>query len=536
MYYNHIEHIRPEEILVYLRKSRTDDPLLTVGEVLAKHETMLDEWAERNLGTKVPEENKYREVVSGETIDDRPEVKKVLKKMESPSIKAILIVEVQRLSRGDLEDAGKLIKLLRYTHTLVITPMKTFDLEDEYDRDMFERELKRGNEFLEYQKKIMKRGTLLSVSQGNYVCSIPPYGYDKAFIMEGKRKCPTLVINEEQAAVVRMIFEMYVYENLGYTSIANRLNEMHILPQKGKRWSPHSLREMLANVHYIGKVRWNWRKTVIVVEDGVVRKTEPKVPMSEWLIYDGKHPAIISDELFNLALEKQGKNPKNPCTKNLSNPFSGLIFCKCGKALIMRQYRNKDGSIRCATRILCNDQKHCDNGSFLFTELMDAIVQVLRAKIAEFQIELQKPKDDSEKIHAQLIKSLEKKLDDIGARELALWESQIDPKAENRMPLHVFQMLTDKIKAEREETELALKRAYETMPKQIDYRAKIVTLERTLEALLDDNVDAREKNRLLKQCIVRIQCDRERPVRLQGKGSKGIWSNPPLNVDVKMHI
>ena len=154
-----------EDILVYLRKSRTDDPTMTVEEVLEKHESILDEWAEKNLDEKVPEKNKYREVVSGETIDDRPEIKKILKLVESPRYKAILIVEVQRLSRGDLEDAGRLIKLLRYSNTIVITPQKTYDLRDEYDRDAFERELKRGNEYLEYTKKILDRGKLLSVRE-----------------------------------------------------------------------------------------------------------------------------------------------------------------------------------------------------------------------------------------------------------------------------------------------------------------------------------------------------------------------------------
>ena len=116
-YYDYSQ-FKADEILVYLRKSRTDDPLLTVEEVLQRHEAILDEWAEKNLGMKIPEENKFREVVSGETIADRPEVQKVLRMIESPKIKAILIVEIQRLSRGDLEDAGRLIKLLRYTNTL----------------------------------------------------------------------------------------------------------------------------------------------------------------------------------------------------------------------------------------------------------------------------------------------------------------------------------------------------------------------------------------------------------------------------------
>ena len=52
--------LRPDEIIIYLRKSRADDPLLTVAEVLAKHEQMLDEWTERNLPGmgKVPKTRK----------------------------------------------------------------------------------------------------------------------------------------------------------------------------------------------------------------------------------------------------------------------------------------------------------------------------------------------------------------------------------------------------------------------------------------------------------------------------------------------
>jgi len=71
-----------EEILMYLRKSRADDPSLTVEEVLANHEKILDDWCERNLGGRIPEENRFREVVSGETIESRPEINKVLRKIE----------------------------------------------------------------------------------------------------------------------------------------------------------------------------------------------------------------------------------------------------------------------------------------------------------------------------------------------------------------------------------------------------------------------------------------------------------------------
>ena len=287
MYENYT--FRPNEVLEYLRKSRSDDPSLSVEEVLSRHEAILSEWSIRNMDSNVPEEHILREVVSGETIDDRPEMIKLLKLIENPRIRGVLVVEVQRLSRGDLEDAGRIIKIFRYTNTMIITPMKIYNLQDEYDRDMFERELKRGNEFLEYQKKIMNRGRLLSVSQGNYIGSIPPYGYDRTVVMDGKRKCPTLKINEEQAAVVRMIFDLYVNHDMGRQKICNHLDSLNIKPPKGAHWSPEGIVDMLSNVHYIGKVKWNWRKTVTVIDNQEAVKTRPKSKDGDFMIYDGKH-------------------------------------------------------------------------------------------------------------------------------------------------------------------------------------------------------------------------------------------------------
>ena len=532
MYNYNIGNLKPGEILVYFRKSRTDDPTLSVEEVLAKHEAILDEWAERNLGAIIPEENKYREVVSGETIADRPEVQKVLKLIESPKIKAILIVEVQRLSRGDLEDAGRLIKLIRYTNTLVITPMKTFDLMDEYDRDMFERELKRGNEFLEYQKKIMGRGRLLSVSQGNYVGSVPPYGYDKIFIQEGKRNCPTLAINEEQANVVRMIFDMYVNKNMGYQAISNQLNHLHIPAPKNDFWSSYTISAVLDNIHYIGKVRWNYRKTVVVVEEGEVRKTNPKSNEGDYMIYDGKHQAIISEELFNLAREKQGKNPRNKATTKLINPFAGILYCKCGQVMVLRKYKKQNLS----DRLICITQSRCRTGSCQYTEILDFTVNLLRQKIAEFEMELENSTDNSIEIHEKLIKSLEKKLTDIQAKELSQWEAQSDPDPTKRMPQHIFKMLNEKLIKEREETELALKEAINTIPEKVDYEQKIIKFQNALDALQDDKMDASEKNRLLKECIYRLEYYRDKPQKIKGKNLPSGWSAAPISIDVKLKV
>ena len=156
MFYQPELDLTPEEILLYLRKSRTDDPTLDVAEILSRHETILDDYAERTWGRKIPQPNKRREVVSGETIDSRPELLDILKMIESPKIKAVLLVEVQRLGRPDLEDIGRLSKLFRFTNTLIITPQRTFDLRDEWDREAFEREMMRSNNYLNFVKKVLK--------------------------------------------------------------------------------------------------------------------------------------------------------------------------------------------------------------------------------------------------------------------------------------------------------------------------------------------------------------------------------------------
>lgn len=539
MYETH-KGLTKDEIKAYLRKSRSDDALLTVEEVLAKHETILDEWAEKNIGEKIAEENKYREVVSGETIDDRPEMLRLLKDIESPRVKAILVVEVQRLSRGDLEDAGRLIKLLRYTNTLVITPQKTYDLRDDYDRDFFERELKRGNEFLEYQKKIMNRGRLLSVQQGNFIGSIAPYGYDKYTVVDGKRKCPTLKINEAEANVVRMIFDMYVNKNMGCTKIANTLDGLGIKPPKGKFWSPPALKDMLCNIHYIGKVKWNWRKVVSIVEDGEVIKTRPKSNVDEYLVFEGKHPAIIDEATFNASVERHGSNPKPPSNKTLRNPFAGLVYCKCGTAMVLRTYTNK-GQDKSAPRIMCPKQTKCNTGSCLYEDFFEEVVGVLKECIADFEVRISGDNKDAQKLHANLIKDLEKQLKEQEAKEISLW----DKYAEENMPKAIFDKLNAEVLQKKDKINAALCEAKKSMPAPIDYEKKLYLFKDALETLQDENAAADLKNKMLKACIERIEYDKEKPQRLKrDKGEKkgerlpvgGGWTNPPIHIDVKLKV
>ena len=521
MFTYHGVTISADEILMYLRKSRTDDPLLSVEEILEKHEKILSDWCERNLGELIPESNRFRELVSGETIQARPDFQKILRLIESPKYKAISSVDVQRLSRGDLEDAGRLIKLLRYTNTFVITQDRVFDLNDEDDRERFKRELERGNDYLEYYKKINLRGRLESIRSGYFIGSIAPYGYDKDFILDGRKKRPTLKINEHEAEAVRLIFDLYVNQNIGMTNIAHKLNELGYKTRTGILWSTNTIKDILTNIHYLGKIKWNWRKTVNVVSDGEISKTRPKA--KEYYVFDGKHPAIIDEELFNLAQEKMGKNHRTKANSQLRNPLASLVYCKCGKAMTYRTYKDNMGDERSAPRLLCANQMYCHTQSVAYDEILDKVIDVLKNCIADFEI---KVKNDSENTlinHNNHIKRLETKLDELNKKELSQWEKY----SEEAMPKAIFDKLNEKVLQEKEIVSEALKQAKKSTPTVDDYKEKIKRFTDALNGLQDPNVSAQVKNTLIKACIERIEYNRT-------KGDR--WHKTEFELDITLRV
>lgn len=493
----------PDNILKYLRKSRTDDPMLTVEEVLAKHEQMLDDWVSQNFPGQrgVPEENCFREVVSGETIESRPKVQELLRLIESPRYKAVLIVEPQRLSRGDLEDIGRLVKLLRYTRTIVITLRYTYDLNDERDRDDFERELKRGNEFLEYQKRIMGNGRLLSVQNGNFIGQRPPYGYRKAVIKEGKRKCHTLEPDPETAPIVQMVFKMYA-DGISAGEIARRLNSMGVKSALGKSWTVASIKPMITNDHYIGMVHWNRRKTVIVVEDGEIVTTRPRG--KDYIAVPGKHPAIIDQELWDAAQAIRATHlPVKPKAK-FANPFAGILYCQCG-ARMNRQQFIRNGVQKSADRLVCVKQTDCATASCSVDEMTAAVISALENAVADFDLKIIQTQEDDTALQEQTVKRLKKRLSDLDRQELTMW----DKYTQEAMPKHIFEQLHAKLLADRENAEQELQAAQTAVPLREEFEKKRETFAATIATLQDPDASVKEQNKLLKECIQSITYNRK---------------------------
>ena len=532
-----------DETLEYDRKSRFDDPYLSVDEVLEKHARIIDEYARKYLSGPIPEENKYKEVGSGESIDDRPEMKKLLKAIENPKIKAIIVVDVQRLSRGDLEDAGRLIKLLRYTNTFVITPYKTYDLRDEFDRDAFERELKRGNEYLEYFKKISLRGKLDSVREGNYIGSVPPYGFNRIVKENGKKICHTLEERKDQADIVRLVFQWYCNDNIGATAICRRLEAMKAKTPGGTYiWRTQTIFTMLENVHYIGCVRWDWRKTIKIIKDQEIKELRPKAKIGEYLIFNGKHEGIISEELFNKAKEVRGNRHRARTDTTLKNPLSGILICKnCGGKMGYNTYRRK-GVEYAKPRVMCHNQVHCKTGSAIYEEVLERVCDSLLNIIDDFEVRVENQKDDSIKLHRDLINRLEKQLEDLNTREKLQWNAKNHPDPEERMPSHIFKELNAELLKEKAEINQALCDAKDSMPEPIDYKERAVTFRETLEILKDPTKDATVKNMHLKRILEKIEYHRPANIKITNEnkeqlgytklGRKNMFHSEPFEISV----
>lgn len=531
------------EVLDYGRKSRSDDPLLSMEEVLERHDKIIEEYAEKYLGGPIPEENKYREVGSAESLDSRPEILRLLKAIESPAIKAVAVVEVQRLSRGDLEDAGRLIRILRYTNTYVITPMKIYDLRDEYDRDAFERELKRGNEYLEYFKKIQARGRLASVKEGNYIGSVAPYGFERTTIEVDNKICHTLKEKEGESDVVRMVFDWYCNEDVGVTAICRRLEELGVKTKTGgKYWRPYIIFSMLENVHYIGCVRWNWRKTIKIIEDQEIKKLRPKAEVGEYLVFEGKHDGIVSEELFYAAQKIRGRRHRTKQDLTLKNPFSGIMYCKCGAKMGYNTYR-KNGVEFAPPKLVCNNQVHCKSGSVEFSEIYEEVCKSIRDCIEDFKVRIKNDTDDSFKLHRDLVKRLEKKMEELEKKEIEQWEAQYDPDESKRLPPHIFQKLNEKVLKEKDEVNKALSKAKDSMPKPVDYKDELLKFTDALTYLEDPKVSAKVKNQYLRNIIDKIEYERGPTVRVTIENAekygvdttKGTqWHTSPYHIKMKL--
>ena len=479
--------------IMYLRKSRQDDPNETVEEVLAKHETILQEWAERELGCKIEEENIYREVISGESIADREEIKKVLARLEDPAVIGVLCVEPSRLSRGDLADCAKIIDSFRFSKSLIATPYMTYNLENKMERKFFQDELLRSNEFLEYTKSILWRGRVAAVKRGCFINNVAPYGYKKILI----GKDHTLEIVEDEAEIVRIIFDWYIKEGLTPYRIAMKLTKMGIRAPKDGKWSRDTVRWMLRNAHYAGYSVFNQTKETQVLENGEIITRRLNQPDEEIIIAEGKHKAIIDRETWEAAKSLSLRHPRINYKRELINPLSAILVCKnCGRALKYENRTNAQCRYTCKSKPLCYKSVKAD-------ALIDAVIVALeQSELPALELKAKNGDGNAYNIQRKLLAKLEKQMEDYRAQEDRQYELlETNPN----YPQEVFARRNAELRQKMEECQSAIYTAKSTLPESVDYSERVSALRSAIDILKDDTATANDKNKVLKAIIEKIE-------------------------------
>ncbi len=521
-----------EQYCIYLRKSRSDveAELRGEGETLIRHERALLELAKKmHLNIKCI----YKEIISGETISARPVMQKLLSEVEQGIWDGVLVMEVERLARGNTIDQGIVAQTFQLSDTKIITPVKVYDPNNEFDEEYFEFGLFMSRREYKTINRRLQRGRIASVKEGKYVANQPPYGYIRKKIENDKGF--TLEPLKEEAEIVKLIFELYTvgelqedgtYNRLGTGLIANKLNAMKIPAKKRKDWVPSTIRDILINPVYIGKIRWNWRPANKKIVNGQITIERPRASAEDCILSDGLHVPIIKKETFDLVQSLMSKNPPRPIGEHgvIKNSLAGIVVCgKCGRKMVRRPYskeKNQPDTLMCAA-------KTCNNVSCALYYVEDRIIKGLKEWLKEYKLSWKSNNKSPININAQMlaIKRLDKEIEKIRSQmdklhdllEQGIYSTEVFLERSSINSKKLEKLKKDKMAIESlVDTEIARNKNKKIVVPKIE---KLLEVYKNLKT-------PKAKNDMLKQVL-------EKVVYTKDKG--GRWHNSPDDFEIILY-
>ena len=487
------------EYIIYLRKSRADVEAEEKGEgeTLVRHLKILLELA-RKMKIKIGKI--YREIVSGESIIDRPEVQKMLSEVKIGSWKGVLVVEVERLARGNTKDQGIVAEAFSISSTKIITPMKVYDPDNEFDEEYFEFGLYMSRREYKVINRRLQRGRISSVKEGKFVGNVAPFGWDRVKLE--KEKGFTLKTNNE-TKTVQMAFEIYAFNDISVRKLGLQLDSMGLKPRYKDRWTVSTLKDMLRNPVHIGMVRWNWRKTVKVYKGEKVVKTRPR--NDDYILIKGLHPAIIKKEVWDIVQEKLSTH-KAPVQHNdtIYNPLAGLVRCsKCGAIMQRRPYKAKGWD----DTLICPNTE-CDNISSKLYIVENKIIKSLSSWLENYKIDFNSYIDkiacDNINTIENSINELKKSMDIKSKKRNNIYEFLEDGTYTKEMFNQRMEIITKEIDTMDRNMKLLEKQLEEEKIKEEEKRKLIPEVENVLD-LYNKLETAEEKNQLLKTVVQQVK-------------------------------
>lgn len=253
-------------------------------------------------------DNIFVDVESGKGTARRKGLKTALKALEHADI--LIVHELDRLSRN-------LVDTLLIVNDVVSMRKLFVSIHDNIDSstdDKWELQFHILAVFAHYFRKQLSRKvheTMLTKAQKGEWNSKPPYGY----VLNSKH----LAINEDEAWIVRRIFDLYLNQHYGIRAVLIDLNR-DTRAKNGGLWDYAQVRRILKNPAYAGDSVWNIRKRGGTKD--VIR------PEDEWVIVRNTHEPIIDREVFEAVQEriKMRANLKGKSSARVY-PLSGILYC-----------------------------------------------------------------------------------------------------------------------------------------------------------------------------------------------------------------
>ncbi len=252
---------------------------------------------------------------------DRPAFQRMMARLRTGEFTHLCVWKIDRISRNLLDFAGMYAEIKNLGVTFV-SKNEQFDTSNAMGEAMLKiilvfAELERNMTSERVSAVMVARAT-----NGEWNGGRIPFGYDY------DKQAKLFSINEEEAAIVRLIYEMYA-SGKSLLSISRELNEKGIATKRRNHWNPTTIDIILKNPFYTGRYRYNRH------DERATGNSHPShiKPEEEWILAEEHHPAIIDDSLQEMVVaklqEKRRGNKDSSKTYERKNThiFAGLLYC-----------------------------------------------------------------------------------------------------------------------------------------------------------------------------------------------------------------
>lgn len=275
------------------------------------------------------------EGITGTNIESRQGLKNMLEyiKNNGENIDGVLIWKLSRISRK-VGDLAIILDTLEKYDVSLISIMDNVDTSSSMGKAFIYiagvlAEMERDSMMIQ-----LKGGMKQRALEGKFNGGVVPIGYNY------NKGDDYLTLNEKEAVIVKKIFELYVEKDYGYKRIAQWLNaRLNTYPTKrGTSWSIGTVKGVIDNPVYIGKLRWGVHKDW--------SKKRRKGTSNKYILVDSKHEPIITNELWEASQNKRKLSNKKISKGTSTHLLSGILKCPvCGASMVSHKIkkRNKSG-------------------------------------------------------------------------------------------------------------------------------------------------------------------------------------------------